>query len=87
MMVIDRLSATMGVSYADLYQKTIVYHGPGVGTQPEEKKVKLVFTDKERDFLACFALEYLRKNGGGFIPEAKVMNPDYNHSIFGDESV
>lgn len=79
MITIDRLSGEMGINYMTLYQKTNIYHGSTtIGIKPSDR-VKNVFTENERNFLACFALEYLKRNGGQFIPETTIMNPEFNH--------
>lgn len=74
MFVIDRLSTRMKIDYMALYHKTINYHHAKYVYLREDLRAKIIFSEKERNFLACFALEYLKQQGNKFLPDTPIMN-------------
>ncbi|MDA3809621.1 MAG: hypothetical protein PF518_04740 [Spirochaetaceae bacterium] len=60
MFVIDRLSTEMKINYMDLFSKSNEYNHSENKKYKEDHRLHRVFLEKEIDFLACVALEYLK---------------------------
>ena len=63
MFVIDKLSTELNVNYMELFNKSNEYNHSENKKYREDVRLHRVFLDKEIDFLACFALEYLKEQG------------------------
>lgn len=63
MFVVDKLSTELNVNYIDLFNKSNEYNHSENKKYREDMRLHRVFLDKEIDFLACFALEYLKEQG------------------------
>lgn len=62
MFITDKLSTELNVNYMDLFNKTNEYNHSENRKFREDVRLHRVFLEKEIDFLACFALEFLKEN-------------------------
>lgn len=60
MFITDKLSTELGVNYMDLFEKSNEYNHSKNREYREDTRLHRVFLEKEIDFLACIALEYLK---------------------------
>ena len=63
MFITDKLSTELNVNYMELFNKSNEYNHSENKKYREDVRLHRVFLDKEIDFLACFALEYLKEQG------------------------
>lgn len=71
MIIVDRLSTELDINYMDLFNKANKYNSIENKKIREDIRVHKIFKEKEVDFLACYALEFLKENG---INDGQEMN-------------
>lgn len=63
MLITDKLSTELNVNYMDLFNKSNEYNHSVNKKIREDTRLHNIFNENEIDFLACFALEYLKQSG------------------------